>query len=65
MKFKPHIPKPKARKISVNEIGKPIKITKIMAPSMINPIIGLGISKKPPRSNKEVTHSKIGRILGT
>ena len=59
------MPKPNAKKINVNDIGKPIKITKIMVPNMIKPMTGFGISKNPPGSNRAVTHSKIGKIPGT
>jgi len=38
------MPKTKARKIKVNAIGKPIKITNSMAASMINPMVALSIS---------------------
>ena len=65
LKLRPQIPKPKARKINVNDIGKPMKITKIMAPSIIKPIIGFGISNIPPLWNKPVTPSKIGKMFGT
>ena len=41
LKFAFQMPKMKARKIKVNEIGNPIKITKSMALSMIKPIVGL------------------------
>ena len=41
LKLAPQIPKTKARKINVNAIGKPIKITNSMAASMINPMVGL------------------------
>ena len=41
LKLDPQIPKTKARKISVNDIGKPIKITKSIAASIIKPIVGL------------------------
>ena len=36
----PQIPKTKARKMSVNDIGKPINITKIIAANIIRPIVG-------------------------
>ena len=42
-KLYPQIPKTKAKKINVNEIGKPIKITNNIAPIMIRPIVGLSI----------------------
>ena len=35
------MPKMKAKKISVNAIGNPIKITNNIAPIMIRPIVGL------------------------
>ena len=41
LKFAPQMPKTKAKKISVKEIGKPTKITKSIAPSMIKPMVGL------------------------
>ena len=41
LKLDPQIPKTNARNISVNDIGNPIKITKIIAASMIIPIVGL------------------------
>jgi hypothetical protein len=65
LKFRPQIPKPKARKINVNDIGKPMKITKIIAPSIIKPIIGFGTSNIPPLWNKPMTLSKIGKTFGT
>ena len=40
LKFAPHIPKTIARKIRVNEIGNPMKITNSIAASMISPIVG-------------------------
>ena len=65
LKLSPQIPKPNAKKINVNDIGKPIKITKIMVPNMIKPIIGFGTSNIPPFSNKLETPSKIGKTPGT
>ena len=65
LKLSPQIPKPKAKKINVNDIGKPIKITKIIAPNMINPMMGFGTSNTPPFSNKPETASKIGKMPGT
>ena len=41
LKFAPQMPKTKPRKIRVNEIGKPIKITNNIAISMISPMVGL------------------------
>ena len=41
LKLDPQIPKTNARNISVNEIGNPIKITKIIAANMIIPMVGL------------------------
>ena len=43
LKLAPQIPKTKARKINVNAIGKPIKITNSMAVSMINPMVALSM----------------------
>ena len=40
-KLYPQMPKMKAKKISVNAIGNPIKITNNIAPIMIRPIVGL------------------------
>ena len=41
LKLDPQMPNTKAKNIKVNEIGKPIKITKIIAASIIKPIVGL------------------------
>ena len=64
LKFKPQIPKPNAKKINVKDIGKPMNMTKIIAPSIIKPIMGFAISNMPPRSKRPVTHSNIGRMSG-
>ena len=40
LKFDPQIPNTNAKKINVNEIGKPINITKSIAPSIISPMVG-------------------------
>ena len=42
LKFAPQIPKTKARNIKVKEIGKPMKMTNIIAASIIRPIVGFG-----------------------
>ena len=62
LKFDPQIPKIKARKIKVNEIGNPMKITKIIAPSMIKPIVGFD---RPGRAFiRSVNQSPPGVISG-
>ena len=62
LKFDPQIPKIKAKKIKVNEIGKPMKITKIIVPSMIDPIIGF--DKLGRAFIRSVNHSPPGVISG-
>ena len=62
LKFDPQIPKINAKKISVNEIGKPIKITKIIAANIIKPIIGL--DKLGRDDMASVNHSPPGVISG-
>jgi CheY-specific phosphatase CheX len=62
LKLEPQIPKTKARNISVNEIGKPIKITKIIAASIIRPIVGF---ESPGRDDiKSVKASPPGIMSG-
>ena len=41
LKFAPQMPNTNARKINVKAMGKPIKITKSIAPSIIRPMVGL------------------------
>ncbi len=62
LKLEPQIPKTKARKINVNAIGKPIKITNSMAPSMINPMVALSISGRA--FMRSVNHSPPGTRSG-
>ena len=62
LKFAPQIPKTKAKNIKVKDIGKPIKMTNIIAASIIRPIVGFD---KPGREDiKSVNHSPPGVISG-
>ena len=62
LKFDAQMPKTKAKKINVNEIGKPIKITKIIAANMMNPMVGL---ERPGRADMiSVNHSPPGVASG-
>ena len=62
LKLAPQIPKTKARKINVNAIGKPIKITKSMAPSMINPMVALSMFGRADMRSEN--HSPPGTMSG-
>ena len=62
LKFAPQIPKTKAKNIKVKEIGKPIKMTNIIAANIIRPIVGFD---KPGREDIiSVNHSPPGVISG-
>ena len=62
LKFDAQMPKKKAKKINVNEIGKPIKITKIIAANMMKPIVGF---ERPGRADIiSVNHSPPGVASG-
>ena len=62
LKFDAQMPKKKAKKINVNEIGKPTKITKIIAANMMNPMVGL---ERPGRADIiSVNHSPPGVASG-
>ena len=62
LKFDPQIPKTKARNIKVKEIGKPMKMTNIIAANMIRPIVGFD---KPGRDDiMSVNHSPPGVTSG-
>ena len=62
LKFDAQMPKKKAKKINVKEIGKPTKITKIIAANMMKPIVGL---ERPGRADMiSVNHSPPGVASG-
>jgi hypothetical protein len=48
LKFEPQIPNTNAKKISVKEIGNPIKITNNIAPSIIRPMVGFDRLRPSP-----------------
>ncbi len=71
LKFAPQMPKTNARKISVNDIGKPMNITKSIAPSMISPMVGLdrlgfafirSVNHSPPGTSSGVKIARISQI---